>query len=109
MTRALPRWTICRRFGSFGARKVGAGGGNKFPFAYIGGTLLGEPAQSAGVQLYYDPRVVHLFVEASSMRPVKGATKVNLVGKAMYADGLVFYGPGEAPPAPEGMQSAVLG
>jgi hypothetical protein len=89
-----------------GARKVGAEGGNKFPFAYIGGKLMAEQAQHEGEIIYYNPRVVHLFVDGK-MRPVKGAAKVYQIGKTTYAAGLKYYGPGEAPTAPVGMKSLV--
>ena len=90
-----------------GANKVGAKGGNKFPFAYIGGTLVDQEPRAVGTKLYYDPRKVHLFVDSDTMRPVKSAKKVYLIGKQMYAVGLVYYKPSEVPAAPEGMKSEV--
>lgn len=90
-----------------GANKIGSKGGNKFPFAYIGGTLVKQEARAVGIRLYYDPRKVHLFVDADTMRPVKSAKKVYLIGKQMYAVGLVYYKPSEVPAAPEGMKSEV--
>jgi len=88
-------------------RDIGVMGANKRPMAYIGGTLSDEPAQAAGIPIYYDPRKVHLFVDARNMRPVKGARVVYSVGKKVFAEGLEYYEPGEAPPPPEGMHSLV--
>ena len=90
-----------------GAEKVGGGGGNKFPFAFIGGKLSDEQAKTHGVRVYYDPRKVHLFVDASNMRALKGAKKVFLVGKATYAVGPDYYDDDEIPAAPEGMDSLI--
>jgi len=82
-----------------------AGGGAKFPMAFIGGTI--QPAGAPGGQrLFYNPRREHLFVDAQK-RPVRGATKVWQIGKDTYASGIDYYGPGEAPEPPPGFNSAV--
>ena len=80
-----------------GQRDIGAMGANKRPMAYIGGTLSDEPAKVKGTPIYFDPRKVHLFVDATNMRPVKGARTVYSVGKKVFAVGIEYYGPGEAP------------
>jgi len=90
-----------------GVKSVGAKGGNKFPFAYIGGKLSGEKAQTQGTKITFDPRKVHLFVDASNMRPVRGAQKVYMIGSQVYASGVDYFGSGEAPEAPAGMNSKV--
>jgi len=103
-----------------GQNAIGAGGGSKFPMAYVGGTLVDEEAKPTGVPVYYDPRVVHLWVDARNMRPLKGAAKVNLLphscdGCALphirtiytFAEGPEYFRPGETPLPPEGMDSAV--
>jgi hypothetical protein len=90
-----------------GARKVGAEEGNKFPFAYIGGKLTAEQARREGVRIIYNPRHVHLFVEAETMRAVKSARKVYQFGKETYAIDPVFFEPNELPEVPEGMNSRV--
>ena len=56
--------------------------------------------------IYYNPRKVHLFVDAETMQPVKSAERVYQIGKATYAMGITYYTPDEIPPAPRGMRSA---
>lgn len=95
-----------------GMKSVGAEGGNKFPFAFIGGTLVeADLNDTRGVsgtptQIYYNPRRVHLFVEAETGRPVKGARVVYQVGDITYGLGVEYYGD-DAPAVPEGMTSMV--
>ncbi len=96
-----------------GMKSVGAEGGNKFPFAFIGGTMVDlNTADAHGVEgppvrVYYNPRRVHLFVDAETGQPVKGAEVVYQVGDLTYALGLEHYAPGEAPEAPGDMESMV--
>ena len=90
-----------------GARTVGADGGNKYPFAFIGGIVTTEEPRRDGRVIYYDPRKVHLFVERETMLPVRGAAKVYQIGKTTYAQGLLFYEEHEAPSPPNGMNSLV--
>jgi hypothetical protein len=90
-----------------GQRDIGARGSNKRPMAYIGGKLLEEEAKATGTPIYFDPRKVHLFVNASNMKPVKGARKVHSLGTKVYAEGIEYFEPGEAPEPPEGMVSKV--
>ena len=90
-----------------GARDIGALGANKRPMSYIGGTIVAGPAKPEGTPIYYDPRKVHLYVDAHTMEPVKGAARVNMIGKHVYAQGIQYFAPGEAPEPPEGMESLV--
>ena len=96
-----------------GMKSVGSEGGDKFPFAFIGGTMVGQdvndPRGASGKpkRIYYNPRRVHLFVDAETGQPVKGARVIYQVGDLTYGLGVDYYAPGEAPPAPEGMESMV--
>jgi hypothetical protein len=104
-----------------GQKKIGAEGSNKFPMSYVGGTIVDEEATPAGVPVYYDPRHVHLYVDARNGLPLKGAGRVNFSAQRgegyfipeirtiyIWAEDPVYYAPGEAPPPPEGMESAVV-
>lgn len=91
-----------------GQRDIGALGANKRPMAYIAGVLVDEPAEPVGTPIYYDPRKVHLYVDATNMRPVKGAAKVNMIGKKVYAQGIVYFTAEDVPQPPEGMTSEVV-
>jgi len=92
-----------------GAQKaIGAEGSNKFPMSFIAGVLQDVPAEPKGTPVYYDPRKVHLYVDATNMRPVRTAHLVNMIGKQVYATGLEYYTADNVPPAPDGMSSAVL-
>jgi hypothetical protein len=104
-----------------GQKQIGAEGSNKFPMSYVGGTLVGEEAMPAGVPVYYDPRHVHLYVDARNGMPLKGAGRVNFSAQRgegyflpeirtvyVWAEDPVYYAPGEAPEPPEGMESAVV-
>ncbi len=104
-----------------GQKQIGAEGSNKFPMSYVGGTLVGEEAAPAGVPVYYDPRHVHLYVDARNGMPLKGAGRVNFSAQRgedyflpeirtvyVWAEDPVYYAPGEAPEPPEGMESAVV-
>lgn len=91
-----------------GQRDIGALGAAKRPMAFIGGKLTDDDPKPTGTPIYYDPRKVHLFVDARNMKPVKGARKSTSIGKKVYAEGIDYYGPGEAPPPPEGMDSKVV-
>ena len=103
-----------------GQSAIGAQGSAKFPMAYVAGLLVDEEASPTGVPVYYDPRIVHLWVDARNLRPLKGAAKVNLTtriggGYALphiktiytFAEGPEYFRPGEAPPPPAGMNSLV--
>lgn len=88
---------------------------NKTPFSYVRGTLVGVgnegvESDSDGVPIYYDPQVVHLYVDARNGRPVKGAEEVHfhyepvegcflpeIEGIYIWAKNPVYYRPGEAP------------
>lgn len=72
-----------------GAEHV-ANGGAKYPFAFIAGDLVWEPAKPEGIELYYNPRKVKSFVVKSTRQPVRSADKVHVVGKRMFATGLVY-------------------
>lgn len=95
-----------------GMKSVGAEGGNKFPFAFIGGTMVktdvndtrGVPGYP--VRIYYNPRKVHLFVDASTGQPVRAAKVVYQIGELTYALGVDYYN-GDEPLAPKGMESLV--
>lgn len=104
-----------------GQKQIGAEGSNKFPMSYVGGTLVDEEAAPAGVPVYYDPRHVHLYVDARNGLPLKGAGRVNFSAQRgedcflpeirtiyVWAEDPVYYAPGEAPEPPEGMESAVV-
>jgi hypothetical protein len=104
-----------------GQRQIGAEGSNKFPMSYVGGTLAGVDAEPAGVPVYYDPRHVHLYVDARNGLPLKGAGRVNFIAQRggdyfipeirtiyIWAEDPIYYAPGEVPEAPEGMESAVV-
>lgn len=107
--------------GARGARQVGAEGKNKFRFAFAVGTLMSRPAVPMLTPIYYDPKYVHLWVDANNMHPVRGASVVNLVPRAVggfpfsrirtiytWAEGIEYFRPGSAPEAPVGMDSAVI-
>lgn len=100
------------------ARAVATGERNKTPFSYVQGTLagagsVGQLALPNGIPVYYDPRVVHLYVNALTGKPMKAASEVNFYyvpgnrgyflpeidGIYIWAKNPEYYGPGEAPGA----------
>lgn len=92
--------------GGLGAHKVGLQITKKFPFAYTMGKLSNEPARPQGVPVRYNPHREHLFLDARTLAPLRGAKKIIHIGAATYAVGPDYFGPGEAPPPPEGFKSA---
>jgi hypothetical protein len=100
------------------ARAVATGERNKTPFSYVQGTLtgagsVGQLALPNGIPVYYDPRVVHLYVNALTGKPLKAASEVNFYyvpgnrgyflpeidGVYIWAKNPEYYAPGEAPGA----------
>jgi len=88
---------------------------DKTPFSYVRGTLVGVgnegiESDSDGIPIYYDPQVVHLYVDARNGRPVKSAEEVHfhyepveggflpqIEGIYIWAKNPVYYQAGEAP------------
>jgi len=98
------------------ARDIALGIMNKTPFSYVTGKLVGagiegQRAEAVGVPVYYDPRVVHLYVDARNGLPIKAASEVNfryvkgnddyylpeIEGIYIWAVDPVYYAPDEAP------------
>lgn len=98
------------------ARDIATGVMNKTPFAYVTGKLVGagiegKRAEAVGIPVYYDPRVVHLYVDARNGLPLKAAREVNfryvegndnyyipeIEGIYVWAVDPVYYEPDEAP------------
>lgn len=72
----------------------------KAPHAYVSGTLVNEVPTTKGTPISFNPRTTHLFLDATNGRPVKAAKRVSIIGKRVYAEGLVYFAPGEAPKRP---------
>jgi hypothetical protein len=98
------------------ARDIALGIMNKTPFSYVTGKLVGagiegQRAEAVGIPVYYDPRVVHLYVDARNGLPIKAAREVNfryvkgnddyylpeIEGIYIWAVDPVYYAPGKAP------------
>lgn len=93
---------------------------DKTPFSYVKGKLAGAGSQGAeasasGIPVYYDPQVVHLYVDARNGKPLKGAGEISFRYKSgggyylpeidgiyIWAKSPVYYKPGEAPGATPG-------
>jgi hypothetical protein len=92
-----------------GRECIASGAVSKYPMASCDGELVDEPSPSLeGVEIRFDPRKVHLFVDAEN-RPVRWAEKVTVYGHRVYARGvLVYFDQDTAPPKAGDAPSAVV-
>jgi hypothetical protein len=89
--------------------KIASGAESKFPMASCDGQLVDDPEPKLeGVEIRFDPKKVHLFVDAEN-RPVRWAESVTVYGHRAYARGiLVYYDEDTAPPKAGDSPSAVV-
>lgn len=82
-----------------GRSKIASGKASKFPMASCDGQFVDDAEPSlAGVEIRFDPRRWHLFVDTDN-RPIRWAESVTVYGHRVYARGvLVYYDELSAPP-----------
>lgn len=90
-------------------QRIASGEASKYPMASCDGTLVDDAEPSLfGVEIRFDPKKVHLFVDTDN-RPVRWAETVTVYGHRVYARGvLVYYDEDTAPPKTGAAPSAVL-
>jgi hypothetical protein len=85
-----------------GRQNIASGSVSKFPMASADGTLVDEADPTLdGVELRFDPKKVHLFVDPE-MRPVRYAAECTVYGHRVYARGILCYYDDETAPAKAG-------
>jgi hypothetical protein len=85
--------------GQLGREKIACGAESKHPIASADGVLLGDEAHSfEGIEVRFDPRVTHLFIDQNN-RAVRWAEVVTVYGHRVYCRGkLIYHSQMTAPP-----------
>jgi hypothetical protein len=85
--------------GQLGREKIASGAESKHPIASADGVLLGDEAHSfEGIEVRFDPRVTHLFIDQDN-RAVRWAEVVTVYGHRVYCRGkLIYHSEMTAPP-----------
>jgi hypothetical protein len=74
-----------------GRNQIASGAVAKYPMASCDGVLVEDEApELTGVEIRFDPRSVHLFVDTNK-RPVRWAEVVTVYGHRAYARGRIIY------------------
>lgn len=86
-----------------GREAIASGSAAKHPMASVDGILdsLGDDADFGGIEISFNPRSVHLFVDPS-MRAVRYADEVSMRGHRCYARGRIVLFDGSSWIAPAG-------
>lgn len=83
--------------GQAAREKIASGAEPKHPMASIDGEFSVDPPAFLGVEISFNPRRVHLFVDGNN-RPIQFAEYVTIYGNRAFADGhLVFHDKGTVP------------